>query len=196
MKNNQFYNELRIRRFKRIDKSEPEIDYCFMSNYCWLSDVADSWYWTLKTKKESLPKSLHEDLFTSSTLIKTYEYKHTLYNVDSVTRHKFKTLNRNLKYRKTLGDLQEMFFSIMSKYRDIKAVNEEGIVVSNFYMYRAHSPLGTPTVKVNHVDEIDENAFTIVKYFTELQNIGFNDKIPAHILDFIEKQNALEILEN
>lgn len=86
-----------------------------------------------------------------------------------------------------------MFFSIMSKYRDIKAVNEEGIVVFNFYMYRTY---GTPTVKVNHVDEIDENAFTIVKYFTELQNIGFNDKIPAHILDFIEKQNALEILEN
>lgn len=126
-------------------------------------------------------------------MIKTIQYKHTLHNVDSVARHKFKTLNRNLKYRKTLGDLQEMFFSIMSKYRDIKAVNEEGIVVSNFYMYRTY---GTPTVKVNHVDEIDENAFTIVKYFTELQNIGFNDKIPAHILDFIEKQNALEILEN
>lgn len=193
MKNNQFYNELRIRRFKRIDRSETEIDHCFMSSYCFLGDLADSWYWTLKTKEEPLPKGLYEDLFSSSTLIKTIQYKHTLHNVDSVARHKFKTLNRNLKYRKTLGDLQEMFFSIMSKYRDIKAVNEEGIVVSNFYMYRTY---GTPTVKVNHVDEIDENAFTIVKYFTELQNIGFNDKIPAHILDFIEKQNALEILEN
>lgn len=193
MKNNQFYNELRIRRFKQIDRSETEIDHCFMSSYCFLGDLADSWYWTLKTKEEPLPKGLYEDLFSSSTLIKTIQYKHTLHNVDSVARHKFKTLNRNLKYRKTLGDLQEMFFSIMSKYRDIKAVNEEGIVVSNFYMYRTY---GTPTVKVNHVDEIDENAFTIVKYFTELQNIGFNDKIPAHILDFIEKQNALEILEN
>lgn len=193
MKNNQSYNELRIRRFKRIDRSESEIDHCFMSSYCFLGDLADSWYWTLKTKEEPLPKGLYEDLFNSSTLIKTIQYKHTLHNVDSVARHKFKTLNRNLKYRKTLGDLQEMFFSIMSKYRDIKAVNEEGIVVSNFYMYRTY---GTPTVKVNHVDEIDENAFTIVKYFTELQNIGFNDKIPAHILDFIEKQNALEILEN
>jgi hypothetical protein len=192
MKNNQFYNELRIRRFKRIDRSETEIDYCFMSSYCFLGDLADSWYWTLKTKEEPLPKGLHEDLFNSSTLIKTTEYKHTLHNVNSITRHKFKTLNRNLKYRKTLGDLQEMFFRIMSKYRDIKIVNEEGIVVSNFYMYRTY---GTPTVKVNHVDEIDENVFTIVKYFTELQNIGFNDKIPAHILNFIEKQNALEILE-
>jgi hypothetical protein len=60
-------------------------------------------------------------------------------------------------------------------------------------MYRTY---GTPTVKVNHVDEIDENAFIIIKYFTELQNIGLNDKIPAHILDFIEKQSALEILES
>lgn len=193
MKNNQFYNELRIRRFKRIDRNESEIDCCFMSSYCFLGDLADSWYWTLKTKEEPLPKGLHEDLFNSSTLIKTVEYKYALHNVDNKVRHKFKTLNRNLKYRKTLGDLQEMFFRIMSKYRDIKAVNEEGIVVSNFYMYRTY---GTPTVKVNHVDEINENAFIIVKYFTELQNIGLNDKIPAHILDFIEKQNALEILES
>lgn len=44
MKNNQSYNELRIRRFKRIDRSEPEIDHCFMSSYCFLGDLADSWY--------------------------------------------------------------------------------------------------------------------------------------------------------
>lgn len=194
MDNIRSYSELRICKIKQLGEHIKGIKYCFISNYFYLSDVHESWYWTLRAKEEKLPKGMYNVFDGASESVKTFIYKDALYLLDKKTRHRFKVLNRNLKYKETLGNLQEIFYKIVSHYKnDIKAVNEEGIVVSNFYINKAGI---LPNIIINHVDEVDKDAFIAIKYFSELQDIGFNDKIPEYILDFIEEQKALRILES
>lgn len=189
--NTQFYNELHIRKIKQLG-NEKEVKHCLISDYYLSPDLANSWYWTLRAKKAQLPKGMYDSFSGSNTLLSYYIDKNNLQYVGSKTRHKFKTLNRNLKYRKVLGDLQEIFYKIVSKYQDIKAVNDEGIVIVNFNSYKSNTE---PKTRIDCVGDIDKSAFTVVKYFSELQDIGFNEKIPEYILEFIEKQKSLDLLE-
>lgn len=75
-------------------------------------------------------------------------------------------------------------------------VNRKGIVVSNFVSspsLSAKDPFRKPFPKAK---DMNPDAFKVVEYFMRMQKLHVNWKIPEEIKLFIEKQEALQILES
>lgn len=111
--------------------------------------------------------------------------------------NKYNKRKNDTEYINTLHSLENIFGSIISKYEEGWCVNEKGIAVSNYcsspVKSRSYSSELEPFPKAK---DMNPDAFKVVEYFMRMQRLHINWKIPEEIKLFIEKHEALQILES
>ena len=97
----------------------------------------------------------------------------------------------------TLRSLEKIYKGIVSKYQEGWCVNRKGVVVSNYVSSPApNNPLSDSLVPFPEAKDMNPDAFKVVEYFMRMQKLHVNWKIPEEIKSFIEKYEALSLLES
>lgn len=110
---------------------------------------------------------------------------------------KYHKRKNDTEYINTLHSLENIFGRIISKYEEGWCVNEKGIAVSNY----CSSPVKERSASYElepfpKAKDMNPDAFKVVEYFMRMQKLHVNWKIPEEIKLFIEKHEALQILES
>lgn len=111
--------------------------------------------------------------------------------------NKYNKRKNDIEFIKTLNSLENIFGSIISKYEEGWCVNEKGIAVSNY----CSSPVKSRSSSFElepfpEAKDMNPDAFKVVEYFMRMQKLHINWKIPEEIKLFIEKHEALTLLES
>lgn len=96
----------------------------------------------------------------------------------------------------TLRALENIYADIVSKYQEGWCVNRKGIVVSNYVSSPTLSANNTSRIPFPKAKDMNPDAFKVVEYFIRMQKLHVNWKIPEEIKLFIEKYEALTLLES
>lgn len=97
----------------------------------------------------------------------------------------------------TLRSLENIFKDIVSKYQEGWCVNRKGVVVSNYVSSPAsNNPSSASLMPFPKAKDMNPDAFKVVEYFIRMQRLHVNWKIPKEIKLFIEKFEALSLLES
>lgn len=100
------------------------------------------------------------------------------------------------EFLNTLKSLEKIYKGIVSKYQEGWCVNRKGIVVSNYVSSPTLSANNTSRVPFPKAKDMNPDAFKVVEYFMRMQKLHVNWKIPEEIKLFIEKYEALTLLES
>jgi hypothetical protein len=97
----------------------------------------------------------------------------------------------------TLRSLENIYKNIISKYQEGWCVNRKGVVASNYVSSPApNNPLSHSLLPFPKAKDMNPDAFKVVEYFIRMQKLPVNWKIPKEIKLFIEKFEALSLLES
>lgn len=101
------------------------------------------------------------------------------------------------EFLNTLRSLEKIYKDIVSKYQEGWCVNRKGVVVSNYVGSPLPSnPLSASLMPFPKAKDMNPDAFKVVEYFMRIQKLHVNWKIPEEIKLFIEKYEALTLLES
>ena len=101
------------------------------------------------------------------------------------------------EFLNTLRSLENIYKGIVSKYQEGWCVNRKGVVVSNYVSTPAlNNPLSDSLMPFPKAKDMNPAAFKVVEYFIRMQKLHVNWKIPEEIKLFIEKYEALSLLES
>lgn len=101
------------------------------------------------------------------------------------------------EFLNTLRSLENIYKGIISKYREGWCVNRKGVVVSNYVSSPAlNNPSSASLMPFPKAKDMNPDAFKVVEYFMRMQKLHVNWKIPREIKLFIEKYEALSLLES
>lgn len=96
----------------------------------------------------------------------------------------------------TLRKLEDTYKNIVSNYQEGWCVNRKGIVVGNYCSSPSLLANNTSRVPFPKAKDMNPDAFKVVEYFMRMQKLHVNWKIPEEIKLFIEKYEALTLLES
>lgn len=96
----------------------------------------------------------------------------------------------------TIRSLENIYEAIVSKYQEGWCVNRKGIVVSNYCSSPSPDAKYTSREPFPKTKDMNPDAFKVVEYFIRMQKLHVNWKIPKEIKLFIEKYEALSLLES
>lgn len=101
------------------------------------------------------------------------------------------------EFLNTLRSLENIYKDNVSKYQEGWCVNRKGVVVSNYVSSPAsNNPLSASLMPFPKAKDMNPDAFKVVEYFMRIQKLHVNWKIPEEIKLFIEKYEALTLLES
>lgn len=109
---------------------------------------------------------------------------------------KYHKQKNSTEFINTLCSLETIYENIISKYQEGWCVNKKGIVVSNYCSSPSLSNTSTNRLPFPNAKNMNPDAFTVVEYFIQLQKLHANWKIPEEIKLFIERYEALSLLES
>lgn len=110
---------------------------------------------------------------------------------------KFYRRAHDTEFINTLRSLENIYKDIVSKYQKGWCVNRKGVVVSNYVSSPApNNPSSASLMPFPKAKDMNTDAFKVIEYFIRMQKLHVNWKIPKEIKLFIEKYEALSLLES